>query len=165
MRRRRESVRAGRGRVRGRLGGGEYPVATVILYGPDDRTATKIAVGVLEHPGAEAEIVGRWYGNALLEEDPHLVREIQELLRRRGVRMVVMNDQIFGCPHEEGVDFPEGKDCPKCPFWEGMQGTAAVDGDERVVSAISFPASRLEGAVSMLPFIKRLRERAVPLGR
>jgi hypothetical protein len=20
-------------------------------------------------------------------------------------------------PHEEGIDYPEGKTCPQCPFW------------------------------------------------
>ena len=23
----------------------------------------------------------------------------------------------LGCPHEEGVDYPEGQICPQCPFW------------------------------------------------
>jgi hypothetical protein len=26
-------------------------------------------------------------------------------------------DRIIGCPHEEGVDYPEGQSCPRCPFW------------------------------------------------
>jgi len=29
----------------------------------------------------------------------------------------------IGCPHEEGLDFPEGEDCPFCPFWKGKQGS------------------------------------------
>ena len=29
----------------------------------------------------------------------------------------------MGCPHEEGEDFPEGEDCPFCPFWKGKQGS------------------------------------------
>jgi hypothetical protein len=28
-------------------------------------------------------------------------------------------DGIIGCPHEEGVDYPEGKYCPQCPYWAG----------------------------------------------
>ncbi|HEY2587148.1 MAG TPA: hypothetical protein VGI81_15480 [Tepidisphaeraceae bacterium] len=27
-----------------------------------------------------------------------------------------------GCPHEEGIDFPLGQECPFCPFWHGKQG-------------------------------------------
>ena len=29
----------------------------------------------------------------------------------------------MGCPHEEGEDFPDGEDCPFCPFWAGKQGS------------------------------------------
>ena len=37
-----------------------------------------------------------------------------------------MNAEIVvGCPHEEGIDFPLGGDCPLCPFWNGKQGPAA----------------------------------------
>jgi hypothetical protein len=35
------------------------------------------------------------------------------------VKSVVMPDRIIGCPHEEGIDYPEGESCPQCPFWEG----------------------------------------------
>ena len=31
--------------------------------------------------------------------------------------MVVMSDRIIGCPQEEGVDYPLGHACPRCPFW------------------------------------------------
>lgn len=23
---------------------------------------------------------------------------------------------IIGCPHEEGIDYPDGQVCPQCPF-------------------------------------------------
>ena len=38
-------------------------------------------------------------------------------IKENGARSVVMADRIMGCPHEEGVDYPEGSKCPKCPFW------------------------------------------------
>ena len=28
-------------------------------------------------------------------------------------------DGLIGCPHEEGIDYPEGKSCPQCPYWAG----------------------------------------------
>ena len=37
----------------------QYPIGTVALYGPDDKTTTKIAAGVILHDGAEA-IIKRW---------------------------------------------------------------------------------------------------------
>jgi len=40
-----------------------YPVATVALYGPDDVTATKIAVGIVPAEGAETSELRRWLSN------------------------------------------------------------------------------------------------------
>ena len=37
-----------------------------------------------------------------------------------GVEVVVEVD-------EEGMDFPQGEDCPFCPFWEGKQGSNRKD--------------------------------------
>ncbi len=31
----------------------QYPIGTVALYGPDDKTTTKIAVGIITKEGAE----------------------------------------------------------------------------------------------------------------
>ena len=44
-----------------------------------------------------------------------------------GVKSVVMTDRNMGCPHEEGPDFPQGEDCPFCPFWRGKQGSNRKD--------------------------------------
>ena len=30
------------------------------------------------------------------------------------------SDRIIGCPHEEGIDYPMGRTCPRCPFWAGI---------------------------------------------
>jgi hypothetical protein len=32
----------------------QYPIGTVAMYGPDDKTTTKIAAGVILHDGDEA---------------------------------------------------------------------------------------------------------------
>jgi hypothetical protein len=34
-----------------------------------------------------------------------------------GAKPVVMSDGIIGCPHEEGIDYPDGQVCPQCPYW------------------------------------------------
>ena len=95
-----------------------YPVATVALYGPDNNHATKAAVGIIVAEGAEAAHLERW----VVEEgdvrtDPGIGSEILAFIQRHGVKTVVMTDRIIGCPHEEGVDSPEGQTCPRCPFW------------------------------------------------
>jgi hypothetical protein len=37
------------------------PLATVAFYGPDDRRATKVAVGILQGEGAGADPLERWF--------------------------------------------------------------------------------------------------------
>ena len=37
----------------------QYPIGTVAMYGPDDKTTTKIAAGVILHDAAEP-IMQRW---------------------------------------------------------------------------------------------------------
>jgi hypothetical protein len=54
---------------------------------------------------------------------PKVQRELQEFFQEHGVTSVAMSDENTGCPHEEGEDFPEGGDCPFCPFWKGKQGS------------------------------------------
>ena len=54
-------------------------------------------------------------------------QELQEFFRQHGVRSVAMSEGNMGCPHEEGEDFPEGEDCPFCPFWKGKQGSKRRD--------------------------------------
>ncbi len=101
----------------------KLPVATVAYYGPDDKVSTKVAVGIIEHLGKEPVELKRWVGKDVAN-DPHIAKEVTDFIRQRGAKSVVMTDGNMGCPHEEGIDFPEGKDCPYCPFWRGKQGIA-----------------------------------------
>jgi hypothetical protein len=97
-----------------------YPVATVAFYGPDDTTATKIAVGIVGGEDAEPSLLERWYSQgADVRTDPEVESQVLEFIRQHEVRSVVVTDGIIGCPHEEGIDYPEGTSCPKCPFWAG----------------------------------------------
>jgi hypothetical protein len=48
-----------------------------------------------------------------------LEAEVAGFIVSHGVKSVVMTDGIIGCPHEEGIDYPEGTSCPKCPYWAG----------------------------------------------
>ena len=101
----------------------EFPIGTVALYGPDDQRTTKIAASVIKRRGAEP-ILKRWVGNNV-KNNPKVRREIQEFFASYGVKSVVATEKNMGCPHEEGEDFPEGEDCPFCPWWKGKQGSAA----------------------------------------
>lgn len=95
-----------------------YPVATVAYYGPDNNTALKVAVGIILEEGTEPTDMERW----VLEQgdvriDPTINKQIMEFISKYPIRSVVITDRIIGCPHEEGIDYPEGSICPKCPYW------------------------------------------------
>jgi hypothetical protein len=97
-----------------------YPLATVAGYGPDDRRVTKVVVSIrlLEDADADMEM-RKWFvetGDA--RTDPVVMAELLEHLEANGVKSVAMVDRVFGCPHEEGVDY-EGEYCPICTFWIG----------------------------------------------
>ena len=96
-----------------------YPVGTLAFYGPDDRRASKVAVSVIRHEGAEPDL-RRWFSETGdVRTDPTILSEIAAHLRQNSVHSVGMVDGIIGCPHEEGIDYPMGQSCPDCPYWKG----------------------------------------------
>jgi hypothetical protein len=93
-----------------------YPLGTVAYYGPDDRRATKVVAGIQVVADADLEM-RKWFvetGDA--RSDPVITEELLAYFEENGVKSVAMIDRIFGCPHEEGVDY-EGEYCPVCTFW------------------------------------------------
>ena len=101
----------------GRSGG---TIGTIAFYGPDNRHASKVAVGIVPEGADEATLLERWYEEKLdVRIDPGIGEEVGAFLRKHGVRQVAVAEGMIGCPHEEGVDYPEGKECPLCPFWQG----------------------------------------------
>jgi hypothetical protein len=94
-----------------------YPVATIALYGPDDRLATKVAVGIVVAEEAEP-YMRRWFAfEGDIRADRTISAEIGEFIKENGAKSVIATGNIIGCPHEEGIDYPEGAVCPQCPFW------------------------------------------------
>ena len=105
-------------RKRAKKGLRGYPVATIAFYGPDDSRASKAAVGIVLEDGAEAAVLERWHSDIIdVRTDPHTNEQILAFIRSNEVKSVVLVDRIIGCPHEEGIDYPEGEKCPRCPFW------------------------------------------------
>ena len=94
-----------------------YPAATIAFYGPDDRYASKVAVGVIAEEGEEALALERWFSGGIdVRYDPEIGEAISRFIEQYDVKSVAVTDGIIGCPHEEGADY-EGATCPKCPFW------------------------------------------------
>ena len=97
-----------------------YPVATIAFYGPTAERATKVAVGIVAREGAEPDILETWCSEERdLRHDDEIGHEIISFLREHQVMSTVMADRLIGCPHEEGIDYPEGESCPQCPYWRG----------------------------------------------
>lgn len=96
----------------------EYPLAAIAYYGPHDRLATKVSVGILMEKDGDFEVTQHWMSRSTdVRYDLMIAQQIREFMEEQGVKSVMITDRIVGCPHEEGVDYPAGERCPLCPFW------------------------------------------------
>ncbi|MBF8300978.1 MAG: preprotein translocase subunit SecA, partial [Acidobacteria bacterium] len=98
---------------------GRYPLATIAAYGPDRTLATKLVVSVLKRPDRRDPTATRtWTTQAVdVRHDPTIAADVASFVRQHDVKQTVTADRIIGCPHEEGIDYPMGRTCPRCPFW------------------------------------------------
>ena len=101
---------------------GQYPVATVAAYGPDNTLATKLVVSVLGRPGRRDPTATRtWMTQAIdVRHDAAIAAEVANFAQQHRAKQTVSYDRIIGCPHEEGIDYPMGRTCLRCPFWAGI---------------------------------------------
>ncbi|MCJ7717656.1 MAG: hypothetical protein MUO54_14215 [Anaerolineales bacterium] len=93
-----------------------FPLATITYHGPSPTKATKIIVGILKSKEIEP-IIKEWIGEEIAE-DVQSAREISLFIQEHEVARVITSEWVLSCPHEEGVDFPEGEDCPFCLDWQ-----------------------------------------------
>jgi hypothetical protein len=97
-----------------------YPVGTVAFYGPDNFRATKVAVGVVHREGDDVREMEKWISEVGdVRDDDMIGQQVLAFLQKHSVHTVALGPGILGCPHEEGVDYPEGASCPRCPYWSG----------------------------------------------
>ena len=95
-----------------------YPVAPVAFYGPTNQRASKVVVAIIQTDGAEADPMQKWFSDTGdVRRDGKINEEIYRFVEENAPKSVVMTDRIIGCPHQEGIDYPEGETCPQCPFW------------------------------------------------
>lgn len=92
-----------------------YPLATITYHGPNPDQATKIAVGVLIDETREP-VVRTWTGEDIAE-DVSAAREISQFIQEHQVERVLTSEWVLSCPHEPGVDYPLGEECPLCTAW------------------------------------------------
>jgi hypothetical protein len=95
-----------------------YPVATIAFYGPTADVASKVAVAIFRTENSPPEALERFFSEESdVRFDEAAGSRVLDFIQSHAVRSVVMSDRIIGCPHEEGIDYPEGTSCPRCPFW------------------------------------------------
>ena len=93
-----------------------YPLATIA----NRQIATKVVVSIVRDEGHDPDPLERWFSEDTdVRNDATIGEQIVAFLKEHGVRSVIATDGLIGCPHEEGIDYPEGKSCPKCPYWAG----------------------------------------------
>jgi len=97
-----------------------YPLATIAYYGPTNEYASKVAVGIVRGENASPSQLRKWFATESdVRHDPAIVTEVLAFIEAEQANSVVMARGIIGCPHEEGIDYPEGTECPECLFWRG----------------------------------------------
>ncbi|MGY3583964.1 hypothetical protein ACVIGB_006978 [Bradyrhizobium sp. USDA 4341] len=105
-----------------RSGFSGYPVGTVAFYGPDNTRGSKVAVAVITAPEAPPFALRRWVvETGDIRANSTVMEEVATFLRVEEVRSVALTSELMGCPHEEGIDYPEGEVCPQCPYWANRE--------------------------------------------
>ena len=95
-----------------------FPVATIAFYGPDNKRASKVVCSIVQHAEAEPYPMKRWFSEGEVRKEEAILGELLAFIEENGAKSVVMADSIMGCPHEEGIDYPEGESCPQCLYWK-----------------------------------------------
>jgi hypothetical protein len=97
-----------------------FPIATVAFYGPTADLATKVVVAISRDERNIPDPLERWFSEDTdVRANPAVGEKVLAFLKEHAPQSVIVTDGIIGCPHEEGIDYPEGKSCPQCPYWAG----------------------------------------------
>lgn len=101
-----------------RKGDKGYPIATIAFYDPNNNIATKIVCVIINNEGAEPEPMKKWFSSSDLRKSEQILSEVLGFIDKNGAKTVSMIEEIIGCPHEEGIDYLEGNNCPECDYWK-----------------------------------------------
>ncbi|MGF6853693.1 hypothetical protein [Paraburkholderia sp. CI3] len=72
--------------------------------------APACAPSLVAYEGADADPVERWFCETSdARTDPEITEAVVRFIEQHGARSVVGVDRIIGCPHEEGIDYPDGE--------------------------------------------------------
>jgi len=97
-----------------------YPIAMIAFYGPTADLATKVVVAIARDERLEPDPLERWFSEETdVRNDPSVGERVVAFLKEHAAKSVIVTEGLIDCPHEEGIDYPEGKPCPQCPYWAG----------------------------------------------
>ena len=126
-----------------------YPAITVAFYGPDNTRASKAAVGLKLSEEADPVMERFFSETGDVRHDRLVEANIMRIVKENGVKSVAMLDRVIGCPHEEGIDYPDGEVCPQCPFWANRDRWTGEPIDEfskaRALAQLLIDRKDLEG--------------------
>ena len=92
-----------------------FPLATITYHGPNPDQAKKLTVGILKDKD-QSPVIKSWSGDNIAE-DEDAAKEIAIFIQTHDIARVLTSEWVLSCPHEEGLDYPEGEACPHCPDW------------------------------------------------
>lgn len=96
-----------------------YPIVNLFMHGPNDKIATKIIAEITFKKSDGVVIFEKWFSKDIdIRQNEIVMQQVVNFVKLHSVRTVVMNKEIVGCPHEEGIDYEKGQDCSFCPFWK-----------------------------------------------
>jgi hypothetical protein len=107
---------------RAREGFKGYPLGIIAFYGYNDKSAVKAVIGIVEEAGGSPAHIRKWVSEkGDLRKDVPSIKELFRYIEAHHVQSVALTPGIYYCPHEPGIDFPEGGTCPRCSFWSNVK--------------------------------------------
>jgi hypothetical protein len=107
---------------RARKGFQGYPLGIIAFYGYDDQNAVQAVIGIVEEAGVPPAHIKKWScEKGDLRKDAAAIKEFFRYIESHEVKSVALTPGIYACPHEPGIDYPQGDSCPHCPFWANVK--------------------------------------------
>ncbi len=99
-----------------------YPLGIIAFYGYNDKVASKAVIGIVKEAGGSPENIKKWvFDKGDLRKDAATIKELFRYIEAHQVLSVALTPGIYYCPHEPGMDFPEGGACSHCAFWSNIR--------------------------------------------
>ena len=104
-----------------------FPIGTLAFYGADNHSASKaIAMVIGNEQGDVIDKQEYVLTNVDIRTEDLLISVINDWFAQYQVATIATSPDIVDCPHEAGIDYEAGTDCPHCPYWKGKPSLAGL---------------------------------------